>query len=385
MTCQTTRGPGRTNLGKDLTPAQGAPQQGTTESNENRPGRTTTREAHQGDRHTSENRSRSPVNKEKDPVIILGSQEPPSDAPPNNPDAAMTKGWKNEDFGGVGDGLFRAVGAYLEYAEGAKSVNNKKATTRGALLRKDSVHYIRRHTDRFKNYFHTKADGTGPQTFEAWLSECGKQETFANGVLLQALAEILGSVLVVWTYKNETWERYCIATRFGSNQLACKAKTGHHIALLLKNAHYTLVRGPSKDTFPTFWIKECPEVWRHLEGGVSNTKVSGKNQEVIPVSPGTALSIHSGSSGLRGSGRATPSVHSAISSRRSVRAPSVYSFVGSGVPSHGQADAGLNNCDGAASASSVPARSRVSTRGLPLRAKGPSSSASLVTPSVHTQ
>lgn len=36
MTCQTTRGPGRTNLGKDLTPAQGAPQQGTTESNENR-------------------------------------------------------------------------------------------------------------------------------------------------------------------------------------------------------------------------------------------------------------------------------------------------------------------------------------------------------------
>ena len=150
MTCQTTRGPGRTNLGKDLTPAQGAPQQGTTESNENRRGRTTTREAQQGDRHTSENRSRSPVNKEKDPVIILGSQEPSSDAPPNNPDAAMTKGWKNEDFGGVGDCLFRAVGAYLEYAEGAKSVNNKKAITRGALLRKDSVHYIRRHTDRFK-------------------------------------------------------------------------------------------------------------------------------------------------------------------------------------------------------------------------------------------
>lgn len=137
---------------------------------------------------------------------------------------------------------------------------------------------------------------------------------------------------------------------------------------------YTLLRGPSKDTFPTFWIKECPEVWRHLEGGVSNTKVSGESQEVIPVSPGTALSIHSGSSGLSVCGRATPSVHSAVSSRRSVRAPSVYSFVGSGVPSHGQADAGLNDCNGAASASSVP-----------LRVKGPSSSASLVTPSVPTQ
>ena len=108
------------------------------------------------------------------------------------------------------------------------------------------------------------------------------------------------------------------------------------------------------------------------------TKVSGENQEVTPVSPGTALSIHSGSSGLRASGPRPPTL-------LSVRTPSVYSFVGSGVPSHGQADAGLNDCNGAASASSVPARSRVSTRGLALRVKGPSSSASLVTPSVHTQ
>lgn len=48
----------------------------------------------------------------------MGSQDPPAHPPPNTPDAAIAKGWKQVDFGGAGDCLFRAAGAFLEYAEG---------------------------------------------------------------------------------------------------------------------------------------------------------------------------------------------------------------------------------------------------------------------------
>ena len=114
-------------------------QQGSKVPPENHRGRSTNRDPH-NDRQTSENRSRSPKAKpEKSPVIVLGSQDPPGDTPPNNPDAALSQGWKEEDLGGNGDCLFRAVGAHLEYAEGAQSVSTKQATTRGALLRKDCM------------------------------------------------------------------------------------------------------------------------------------------------------------------------------------------------------------------------------------------------------
>ena len=63
-----------------------------------------------------------------------------------------------------------------------------------------------------------------PPTFEGWLKTAGKQTTYANGVLLQALAERLGSVLIIWRKTATSWERYAVAGRFGSNGLASKAR-----------------------------------------------------------------------------------------------------------------------------------------------------------------
>ena len=212
---------------------------------------------------------------------------------------------------------------------------------------------------------------------------------------------------MVWTKKNETWERYCIATRFGSNKIACKAKTGHHIALLLQNVHYTLLRQPGEATFPTFWLRECPEVWRHLEGGVSTTEVLSDAQNCTPARSSDIVSIHSVSSGSDVLGRATPSVHSAASSHCSARTPTVYSFVGSGAPSipsgvcqlPGQSARGVDGPSTSADALSVPfapARCRSSKRPTfapdpspgqvpAVRGQRPASSASFVTPSVLSQ
>ena len=82
MMCQTTRGPARNNPSKDITMADSTMQLEPMVSTENRRGRSTTRDV-RTDGEASEKRSRSPKNKpDKGPDFVLGSQEPPGDAPP---------------------------------------------------------------------------------------------------------------------------------------------------------------------------------------------------------------------------------------------------------------------------------------------------------------
>ena len=146
MMCQTTRGPARNNPSKDITMADSTMQLEPMVSSENRRGRSTTRDV-RTDREASEKRSRSPKNKpDKGPDIVLSSQEPPGDAPPNNPEDAVTQGWKNEDFGGIGDCLFRAVGAHLEYAEGAKSVTTNEESNHTWSLAKERLRTLHSQT-----------------------------------------------------------------------------------------------------------------------------------------------------------------------------------------------------------------------------------------------
>ena len=96
----------------------------------------------------------------------MGNQDLSVHAPPNNPDAAITKGWKHLDFGGNGDCLFRAVGAFVEFANGVATVSNEESIRCGAVLRKNCVQHIRGHAERCKDLCHLKLDGTGPLTFD---------------------------------------------------------------------------------------------------------------------------------------------------------------------------------------------------------------------------
>ena len=195
MMCQAARGPARLPVSAKTPPEKNEdvemklPGAGGTTDQPSAAPRKQTAGTDQGSRA----RSRSPpVVPEKTAPIILGAQNSGVDAPPNNPDDAVNQGWKHLDFGGNGDCLFRAVGAFEELDKNVDSVSNEEAKRCGALLRMTCVQHIRNHAERFKHFFHPKLDGAGPQNFEDWLPICGQQETYANGVMLQALAEKFG-------------------------------------------------------------------------------------------------------------------------------------------------------------------------------------------------
>ena len=289
LMCQTARAPGRFRPPKEQLETKEVKDKDAdmTEAAATTPGAGTRgREAEKKDSSEAQRqRSRSAPKKDgKDEPIFLGAQPTAADTPPNDPDAATKRGWKQLDYGGCGDCLFRAVGAFLEKTEGVETVSVEKATARGALLRTTCVQHIRKHEARFKEIWHPKLDGTGPQTYEDWVKVMAKQETYANGAMLQALAERLGSALVVWSKRNESWERFCVAARFGSNGLACRADQGHNVALLLSGQHYTLLQKPENEIFPSFWLSESPGIFRKLEGGASSRK-KPKRDPTLDKSP----------------------------------------------------------------------------------------------------
>ena len=87
------------------------------------------------------------------------------------------------------------------------------------------------HADTFADLF--KDD----QSFQSWLRAAGKQTTYAEGALIQASVEKTGSSVIVWRYKDSTWERYVLAARFSKGRACWAPKAAPH-TVVLKDKHY---------------------------------------------------------------------------------------------------------------------------------------------------
>ena len=112
--------------------------------------------------------------------------------------------------------------------------------------------------------------------------------------------------------------------------MACKARDGHTLALMLQDNHYyTLLHKPDDDTFPTFWLTESPGIFRALDGGAKALSSRGRSVSPSPARSVATLSVHSLPSGgglatglcsapatlqLSVDGAPTPSVHTCVAS-----------------------------------------------------------------------
>ena len=285
----------------------------------------------------SRERSRSPARADSNsgakasspPAPVIGTVDKQS--PPADVDDALLQGWSEEDYGGNGDCVFRAIKAHIALESGQPKLDEAQAKSQGALLRAEALQHIRKHADRFENYWAPPVKALTqdpPPTFQGWLKKAGKQSTYANGVFLQALAERLGSVLIIWRKTANSWERYTVAGRFGSNGIACKSTEGHIINLCLKNEHYTLLRKPAEGTVPEAWLREPVSTIVDLTGGggggdsrevsgFSSSPFSAQSLSRLSLPPSPSLHTLPACSDLADSDLCrdpvTPSVHSRAS------------------------------------------------------------------------
>ena len=286
----------------------------------------------------SRERSRSPARADSNsgakasspPAPVIGTVDKQS--PPADVDDALLQGWSEEDYGGNGDCVFRAIKAHIALESGQPKLDEAQAKSQGALLRAEALQHIRKHADRFENYWAPPAKALTqdpPPTFQGWLKKAGKQSTYyANGVFLQALAERLDSILIIWRKTANSWERYTVAGRFGSNGIACKSTEGHIINLCLKNEHYTLLRKPAEGTVPEAWLREPVSTIVDLTGGggggdsrevsgFSSSPFSAQSLSRLSLPPSPSLHTLPACSDLADSDLCrdpvTPSVHSRAS------------------------------------------------------------------------
>ena len=115
--------------------------------------------------------------------------------------------------------------------------------------------------------------GTGlekipPKTSLLTSKSSPKGECYADGLMLQALAERLGTGLVVWSWNatQHTWVRSVLAP-FEIDGLAGKAKKSPDpVVVVLKDAHYRALL--SSDPCPTAWLQVTrPRPRMLLQGG----------------------------------------------------------------------------------------------------------------------
>ena len=256
---------------------------------------------------------------------------------PRDPAEAVERQWQYEDWGGCGDCFFRCMAAHL--AENTTALTKDQVKRDGSWLRLQTIQHISspKHRQRFSALFATS------QKFESWLSEAGEITTYANGTIIQGLAERVGLPVVIWRRthgdKSEqagaqpTWQRYVLAPKFSAG-VACSAKDRTPIAVKLETKdgvpHYTLIRPPSEASIPPTWLKETSQTTVDLTGAGSAEELSseylvGESTPSVHSFPGQLLASGTPSVYSPGAMLDTPSVQTVVagssSSKQGHRTP----------------------------------------------------------------
>ncbi len=135
------------------------------------------------------------------------------------PRTTQTDAWVIQDCGGSGDCAFRAIARALAQIQ-KKDIPKEKIAAEAAQLRVLAVGRVKADPD-FKEQWvpdpHETPDLRCGQeepikTFEEYISLAAKKGFYADGFLLQALAQKLNTDMVVFKWNNlqGIWQRYLI-------------------------------------------------------------------------------------------------------------------------------------------------------------------------------
>ena len=167
-------------------------------------------------------------NKERSPRRLHGKKpdKPDQDKVVLDPDRVFTTqnpGWKILNNGGNGDCAFRSVACGIGTAQ-KKSLSGDALVRAASKLRTLAVGHLIKHANRFKQSW--AVDETEepylrdyqevPQDFSDWCMIASRQGYYADGMMLQALAERLACPIIVfaWDATMQSWVRAVQASKF---------------------------------------------------------------------------------------------------------------------------------------------------------------------------
>lgn len=203
------------------------------------------------DEQTTEDSNMIPST-ELDPASQECLVKPLNSFPIDPTEAVKHFNWQYIDWQGSGDCGFRAVADGWVKKQHRETWTQDDAKRGAAWLRAEAISHIRKHHAKFKDFVPTNCS-----SFEDWLQKASQSSYWISGVLLQALAERLGTPIIIfkWDEISKSWRRFCIAARF-SGGWACKAKNASPIAVVLEKKHYVALRPKDENDFPKSWLKE---------------------------------------------------------------------------------------------------------------------------------
>ena len=216
----------------------------------------------------------------------------PKRAPAQRPDAAAEASSPDDmllsfhlpdryiqEDGRGGDCAFEGVARAIAHRRGLKP-SSAELQREAATLRLLAVGHLGKHKQRFSTFWvaedpaidPTAVDEaqywgglTPPSTFDEYVKMMAKRDAYADGVSLQALCECLGPPLIVWHYQpqDSTWQRSVMAPFEQDGCAGTARKSPPAVTLVLRDAHYRSLLGPSDAECPSAWLTLTAQKPKH--------------------------------------------------------------------------------------------------------------------------
>ena len=215
-------------------------------------------------------RSRSPRNRHHDQDDANCKDQPP------DPDGllASTLGLKPVDCGGRGDCAFRALAWLLAQQQGKQFDDDALAREAASLRLKCALH-VCKHKATFASFWTPDGEGDesdqevisgaqvwgdapAPTTFEEYLKVIAKASTWADGLMLEGLAQRLGCPILVWVWSQShtSWQRVVLAPWVDDGIAGRAKKSPLPLCLALRQGHFRALIFEDLDS-------KCPQTWLH--------------------------------------------------------------------------------------------------------------------------
>ena len=209
-------------------------------------------------------------------------------------------GWKVNDPKGQGDCGFRSIAQAMTFSQ-QTTLDEQQLEREACKLRVLSVGHLvkNKHTDQ--NEWQPDATATVeqcagqdiPQDFSDYCMVISKKKFWMDGMMIHALMERLGTVIVVfvWNGEDKTWSRTVFARKFQDDVAQISKNGTAPVALLLQNQHFFLLQPEDKDAaMPLAWMKKTPVRAREFYKGAGKHSTSSL---VVPPHTPTQVSCTS--------------------------------------------------------------------------------------------
>ena len=226
---------------------------------------------------------------------------------------ARTLGLTPVDCGGAGDCAFRSL-AYLIARQQSKSLDSEQLSREAASLRLKCSLHLTKHQKELGEFWAPDAETdiaesqvppnvdiwggcTPPNSFGEYLKLVPKAATWADGLMLESLAQRLGTPVLIWIWSStcSSWSRVVLAPWITEGCAGRARKAPLPLFLALKDGHFRALINKDEDhphSCPEAWLKETPRrSLQELRGAGKDSLLSLASRTPVRTCASSMLSV----------------------------------------------------------------------------------------------